>query len=121
MSAGSFTRSRYEADSGEIHPVRVQPETILASIGGSANAAPTGTVTNGISARVSGSSRRFGLRCRSVTLRWTGAVPEGYEDDGFVRIPILTPAVYNAISRGSTGTYLTLPVEVVGKTPESEK
>lgn len=121
MSAGQFTRSRYEADNDDIHPIRVQPETLAASLGGGANAAPSGTVNVGISARSSQSSRAFGLRPRQVTLAWTGEPPTGYDDRGTIRIPILTKTRFDAIVVGGTGTYLGASVTVVGKSPESKR
>lgn len=120
MSAGEFVRSRYESDAGNIHPIRVQPETVAASIG-SANAAPVGTVDVPISAKVSGGRRELGLIARRVRLAFTAGAPTDYAEDSIVSIPILTPAVFNAIAVGQTGTYLGLGVEVVGKTPESSK
>lgn len=119
MSAGGFDRGRYTADNGDIHPIRIQPETAALTLGGTANAIPSGATTSGISAKVSGGRRQLGLTARTVTLTWTGAVPDGYEPDGLIRVPILQPALYTAIARGTTGTYLGSAVEVVGKSPES--
>lgn len=118
MSAGNFARSRYESDTGEIHPIRVQPETISANVG-AANAAPAGAVTSPISARVSGSNRTLGLVARRVRLAFTAAVPDGYAEDSVLSIPVLTPTAYAAAITGATGTYLGSPVVVVGRTPES--
>jgi len=53
MSAGAFTRTRYRADSGDTHPIRVQPETLTAAFGATANSAPTDAIDNPISAKVS--------------------------------------------------------------------
>ena len=121
MSAGAFSRSRYAADSGEIHPIRVQPETLALTLGGTANAAPAGAVTSSISAKVSGGRRNLGLKARMVSLAFTGAVPDGYEPDSVTRVPILTPALFTAIGRGTTGTYLGVGVEVLGKSSESSR
>lgn len=120
MSQGAFTRTRYEADSGEIHPIRVQPETTAANIGG-ANAAPAGVTTSSISARVNKTNREFGLRPRYITVRFTGVAPDEYEPGNLYRIPILTPARYNTINVGATGTYLGADVEVVSKSAENVK
>ena len=117
MSAGSFLSTRYEADSGTIYRIRVQPETVAASIGG-ANTAPAGAIDGESSARVGGGNRKIGVKARSVTVRWTGTPPTGYAENQLLRVPILTPARYSAIALGSTGTYLGIAVEVVGKNPE---
>lgn len=71
MSAGNFILSRYQADNGAIHPIRLQPETLAASIG-TVNVAPTGTVTVGLRAKVSKTKRAYGLGPRTVTVRFTG-------------------------------------------------
>jgi len=68
MSAGAFTRTRYRADSGDTHPIRVQPETLTAAFGATANSAPTDAIDNPISAKVSNGNRAFGLKPRSVTI-----------------------------------------------------
>lgn len=120
MSAGPFIRTFYEADSGEIHPIRVQPETVAANVG-AANTAATGPATIGISARVSGGSRQLGLVARKVRVAFTAAVPTGYDTDTVLTIPVLTPAAYNAAIVGATGTYLGSAIVVVGRTPESSK
>lgn len=119
MSAGVFERSRYEADNGDVHAIRVQPETIAATFGGTANNPPAGAVDQQVSARVGGGNRRYGVKARAVSVTWTGAPPAGYADDELLRVPILTPDLYDAITPNSTvGTYLGANVIVVGKLPE---
>jgi hypothetical protein len=121
MSAGGFTVTRYSAtyDSTEIHPIRVQPETLLASVGGTANSAPSGSVTNPISARVTGGSRTLGLIARKVRLRLppTGQ-PTGYLAGGVITIPALNQTFYNACVKGAAITYLEVTCTVLGRTTE---
>lgn len=117
MSAGNFSNSKYEADSGTIYRIKVQPETVSASIGG-ANTAPAGTIDGEGSARVGGGNRQYGIKARSVTIRFTATPPDGYAENQTYRVPILTPTRYNAINIGTTGTYLGVACEVVGKNPE---
>ena len=117
MSAGAFTSSKYESDDGDIHPIRLQPETVLANIGG-ANTAPSGDIDNSISAKARGGIREYGLKARGVNVVFTSTLPTDYEAGNVYRIPILTRARYDAISVGTTGTYLSNPVRVVGKIPE---
>lgn len=117
MSAGLFSNSKYEADSGTIYRIKVQPETLSASIGG-ANAAPAGAIDGEGSARVSGGNRQYGIKARSVTVKFTATPPTGYAENQTYRIPILTQARYAAINIGTTGTYLSTACEVVGKNPE---
>lgn len=113
MSAGQFLRSFYQLDNGEVARARVQPETIAGF-----NAAPAGPATVPGSARMGGGRRRFGINARFITAAWSGAAPTGYDADGVIRIPILTPASYNAIELGDTLTYLGGTLEVIGKTGE---
>lgn len=120
MSAGKFSDSKYELDNGTIVGARVQPETLLAVLEGNTNAAPVGDADVGYpKARVSSSPRSFGITMRQVNLKWTGAVPDGYDPAGTVTIPIMTKANFDAIGSTSTGTYLGSPVKVIGKRGET--
>jgi hypothetical protein len=121
MSAGAFTLSRYELDGGDIAPIRVQPETIAAVFApGGANAAPAGAADLPLFATARGSRRSYGINSRTVRIRFTGAVPDGYAPNSVVSIPVLTPAVYNAIVAGaSTVTYLGSDGIVIGKSSET--
>jgi hypothetical protein len=121
MSAGAFQSSKYQLDSGNgagIAACRIQPETLAATINSAANEAPAGAVTLPSSAKVSGGKREFGINMRTVTLEFTAALPEGYSGDP-VRIPVLTESTYAAWSKGQTGTYLAVPVRVIGRSPET--
>lgn len=114
MSSGKFTRSKYETDSGAIVNARVQPETIT-----TANPAPTGAVTAGYpSVRISGGKRKTGINARSISVKWTGTVPDGYDPNGLLRVPVLTRAAYTGFALGGTFTYLGQSTVIVGKNPE---
>ena len=121
MSAGEFERSIYETDAGNFAAVKVQPETLAAVVDGVTNAAAVGTVNQEASAQVGKGKRTIGINTRTVTLKFTGALPDGYSGDP-VTIPALTPAFYAACNPNSdtaTGTYLSVPVEAVGRSPET--
>lgn len=121
MSSGAFSRTKYQADNGDIYAIRVQPETLAANFG-SANAAPAGAVDRQGRAKARGSSRELGIKARKIRVVFTGSVPDGYATNTVLEIPILTPAVYNAIIPDvTTGTYLGSPALVIGKTGESVK
>lgn len=121
MSSGTFTDSKYESAAGDIYNCRVQPETLAATLGGTANAAPAGAATQKVSARSSGSKRAYGMTMRSVVLRFTGAAPDGYSGDD-ISIPILTPDLYNSLTaKTTTGTYLGADVIVQAKSGEQER
>jgi hypothetical protein len=126
MSAGSFLRSRYQAswDTDQIHPIRVQPETIAMADSGSpttTNSAPTGSITIPISAHVSGGTRSLGLIPRKFSLELTGTAPTGYVTGSRVSLPILTESFYNAVSVNDEVTYLGTTWQVISKTPESTR
>lgn len=122
MSAGAYNSSKYQASYGDgtnIHPIRVQPETISAVIGGTSNnnEPPSAAVSNPISAKVSRGGRGLGLKPRTVTLKFTGTVPTGYKAGAVIVIPWLKPFPL-AVVKGATGTYLNSTVVVVAVNPE---
>lgn len=119
MSAGAFEITRYETDPGTIHPIRVQPETLAATLGGTANAAPTGAATGLGSASVSRGRRANGINARLVRLRFTATPPTGYLANSTIAIPALTPEFFDAATRGATGTYLGVAVVAAGRSPET--
>lgn len=119
MSAGTFIRTRYELSNGEICRIRIQPETLALEIGGTANAAPVGATTLGdVSATVSQSKRANGIKPRTVSVEFTGALPDGYSGDPISNLPVLTPGVFNGWALDDTGSYLGAPVRLVGKSGE---
>lgn len=118
MSSGQFDRSFYETDNGDIVPLRIQPETLSADFDGTANAGATGPAAAGFpSANVSRSRRGYGIHARFVTVAWNTA-PAGYDDRGLLAIHVPVKATFDAITKGSTVTYLGGTAEVVSKTPE---
>ena len=61
MSAGPFINSKYEANSGSVYKVRVQPETLNLTLESTANSPPGGDVDQPISAYARGKSRGIGM------------------------------------------------------------
>lgn len=120
MSAGEFVSSIYELEAsngGGFAGCKVQPETLSLSIASTANAPGAGPVDLPMSAKASKTNREYGIGMRAVTLEFTGALPDGYSGDN-VRVPVMTPAAFAAYQNQATGTYLSVPVRVVGRTPE---
>lgn len=113
MSAGKFQFSFYELNNGAVCRIKIQPETISGF-----NLPAAGPATLPFLARVSGSIRRVGVKARSISLRWQGAAPTGYDVNSVVRIPVLTPGVWNGLSEADTVSYLGQNATVVGKSPE---
>lgn len=122
MSSGAFDKTKYEADNGDIHPIRVQPETVALAKGGTTNAAPTGTITtDAIRAKVSRGNREYGLRPRYITVVYDTTAPTGYKVGTYIRVPILKSTTFSAISQDDTVTYLGTSARVAGKFPESRR
>lgn len=126
MSTGEFINSRYQAsyNTEQIHGIKVQQETLEASFqvnpapaAPSANVPPSGAVNNDISAEVSLSRRRYGLRPRFVTVRLEAPPVGGYTGRTF-NIPILSPLLYSSIQRNMPCTYLGTAGIVLAKEPE---
>lgn len=118
MSAGPFTRTFYEDDDGEIHPIRLQPETLTATFASTANAAPAGPVDADNSAQVTGSRRGLGLFARYVTVIFTATPPTGYSTGKYYKIAVPNPTVFDGITLFSVGEYLGVATQVISKTPE---
>lgn len=119
MSAGAFVISRYEANNGDIFPIRIQPETLALTLGGTANSAPTDPVDQSIFARTGGGRRRYGRQARQVRIRFTAAPPTGYAAGSVITLPALTPEFFNSLTPDSTGTYLGAAVRLVGTSSEA--
>jgi len=123
MSAGAFVYSTYAANYGagaSIHPIKVQPETIAATIGAAGND-DGGTLNNPISARVSGSRRGLGLFARLIRARLTGTAPDGYSANSVISIPALNVAFFTAAVKGAELDYLGTTWEITGTTVEEAK
>jgi hypothetical protein len=126
MSAGKFAKSFYEANYGagdQIHPIRVQEETLDFAIGAVVNTPAAVTATNPIRAQVGKGKREIGLGARMVNLEFPEAedgtqdVPDGYTGDP-LSIPVLTKALAQACVEGAEGTYLGVAVKVISLTSE---
>jgi hypothetical protein len=121
MSAGVFTLTRYESSysATQIHPIRCQPETLTASIGGTANTPPAGASTNPISAKISLTNREIGLRPRYVVLKSPATdPPDGYAPLSNTRIPALTEVWFALAVKGAEVSYLGATFTVVNPEPE---
>lgn len=121
MSAGAFTRTFYTDDDGEVHPIRLQPETLEAEFNNVANAAPAGPATSDISARVTGSRRGRGLFARYVTVVFTATPPAGYKAGTYYKIAVPSATVFNGVTVNQTGQYLNVATQVVSKTDEVQR
>lgn len=116
MSAGPFLRRSYRGNDGQNYPIRVQPETLLATFGTTANTAPTSPPDAGLpTVRVGGGKRKFGIRARGVVITFPTTPPDGYKAGAYIRLPVLLDTVWNGISKGQAVTYQEATGEVVSK------
>lgn len=99
------TRTKYEANSGEVYSIILTPEYAA-----KAGTAPTGAVTNDIKIKVSKGSKEFGLSPRKVILaRTIGTAPDTFVK--YSSLPVLTPTAFG------TATYaLNATIEIDGNT-----
>lgn len=121
MSAGAFTKSRYIANNGDIHPIRVQPETLALQFGATPNDPPPPPVDTNLHARVGGGNRGYGLKARSVTIAFKVDAPAGYKVGSYIRVPILQAGLWNAINIDDTCQYLGETATVIGVNPERRR
>lgn len=121
MSSGLFENSKYQLPNGTICSVRIQPETATATFApGGTNAPPAGAVNlAGVYNLNRGHRRRRPFSCRYVRVRFSGTPPAGYAANTILQIPILTNAVYAAITEQSTGSYLGADIAVLSKVPHA--
>lgn len=126
MSSGEFGIYSYEAsyDNNQIHPVRLQPETLQAEFNATAtpgegvvNAAPTGAITNPITALASLGRKQSGLRARFITGRWNTTPPAGYSGTTF-KIIVPDRSNFDGIVINQPVRYLGTLGTVVAKEPE---
>lgn len=120
MSAGAFQIAKYVANDGKTFAIRIQPETLALSLGGTANADGVGSVDDGLpSATVSGSKRAIGVHARRVSFKFTAAPASGgYLVGQRLTLPVLTQTAYDAYVKGAVGTYLGAAIVRTGKSDE---
>lgn len=126
MSAGQFVSTFYASvgDAPNIYPVRVQPESIAATVsppsGGTVSNTPdAGPATTAVSAEVGGSTRRSGVHVPIIYLALTGTAPAGYAENSRTQIPALSQAFYVACKKRASVTYLATEWRVVGRRAEA--
>jgi len=101
MATGPFILSIYETDDGNSVPIKLQPETLTITFGGTANAAAAGPVDAGWpSADVSRSKKAIGIHARSVSVKITDPTdPDA--TPGIIRVAVPSPTVYAGIVKGA--------------------
>ena len=123
MSQGSFQIVNYGSDKlSTVHPIRIQPETLTLTIGGTTNAAPPGSAILP-SAQVSQGKRKKGLNARTVTFKFApGSQPTGYKPESPITLPWLQDnAAFSGAFAGQTGSYQGEDIVVVGTANETAR
>ena len=121
MSSGDFkTNAIYELDNGSFTIVKVQPETLAATVGGVANAEGAGPKTPGYPrASVTRGNTEIGIRPRLVRCKWDdGGQPTGYTGKTF-SLPIMDKAAFDAMAEDDAVAYLGGTAKVLFKVGES--
>lgn len=121
MSAGRFEDGKYQASGGGIFACRAQPESKQLVLNGVSNAYPAGDVDQPYPIRLRVGKRTRGLVPRTVTVRFTGAVPAGYLEGGTHEVVVFQNTTFASYTEtaGQTGTYLGSPVVMVGQYPKA--
>ena len=123
MSQGSFQIVNYGSNKlNTVHPIRIQPETLTLTIGGTTNSAPVGTAILP-SAQVSQGKRKKGLNARTVTFKFApGSEPTGYKPESPITLPWLqNNDTFNGAFAGQTGSYQGEDIVVVGTANETAR
>lgn len=95
----TFEDTKYEADDGSIHLIRLSSETLT-----QAGTPPIGDVDSEIKAKVSKGNREFGIRPRYVR----GSAIVGTPPDDFRKyssVPVLTPTDFASPAFALGGTF----------------
>lgn len=123
MSSGPFIKSFYSSNkTGLVHPIRIQPETLALSVGGTANTAAAGPSTSPLSAQVSQGKRSLGLNARTVTFKILSAGTSGLQVGGTISLPWLAGAAgFDSFAAGDAIEYQGATGEVVGTSSETAK
>lgn len=85
----NFITTRYLADSGDIHPMRIQEDRVIA-----ADPVPSGPVSPFVATvKISKGNRAFGIRPRGVRLkRVSGTAPD--QRTRYTFLPVRTPEAW---------------------------
>jgi hypothetical protein len=119
MSAGSFVISKYLCTATQdVHPIRVQPETLLISVAGTENTPPAGALSSPISAQSSQSRRALGVNARTITFKYPAPAPTGYKADSPITVPWLAEFPTPNFIKGAAVETEVGSAILVGTTPE---
>lgn len=123
MSTGPFLNAFYTSDTGEVHRIRIQPETASLARGVTTNTIPAGPATNDQQVRISASRNSVGVKARKVRFRMTSPTTVGgiIAAGAILELPWLDPVTFLAVTRpgGQVVTYQGGNGVIIGGTPET--
>lgn len=123
MSTGPFLPAFYESDTGDIHRIRIQPETAALAQGATTNTIPAGPATNDQQVLVSASRNSIGIKARKIRFRMTSPTTVGgiIEAGRVLELPWLQRETFLQVTRpgGQVLTYQGGSAVVIGGTPET--
>lgn len=100
--------------------IKVREEVLDFSPGGTTrNAAPTSGIDIPLTILSTANKDRAGLAPRGVRLSWVGVPPAGYDPEGKVFVPILTPSLYQICHIGRPVDFLGAEAMIVGLVAET--
>lgn len=116
----AMRKTKYKADNGEIHPIRMREATYTAVLG----TIPDGETTNSNYVFVTKSKRRYGIGARHVVIgRTVGTAPDTYVK--YSRLPVCDPTDWNAETGawqvGNVVSYEGTNWEIVSRVNENER
>lgn len=116
---GGLSTVRYEADSGDLHNARVGETTLSLAQGGTLQQQLTTPATTAEWVRANKNANEWGLEMREVGYCYEAAtVPADRTAGRTYKANVLTTAVFNAITIGSTIQIDSIDVTVVSKKRE---
>jgi len=129
MSSGAFVNTFVKSivDTTRIYSIRVQPESIAATVAAGAgpdvsNTPDAGPATESVRALVGGSTRRTGFHASVAYLTLTGTPPTGYAENSKTVIPILSATFLSTANRPNAQvTYLGTSWRVSGVRVEKSR
>jgi len=123
MSSGRFLDAQYEDNLGDVHPIKIQPETAALVIEGVTNTIPAipagGLVAPTV--KVSGGKGQRGITARRIAVRFGIDPPAGYLAFATHYVVWLQGDTFPDPLPRPTGTYLGAPVTVVGSSGERRR
>lgn len=119
MSVGPFIDAKYQRNGGNVQAIRIQPETLTLTIGGTDNTEPAPEINSARGTSASGRRSILFTGARRVGIRITGGTSP-FAVGTVHYVPVLTPGNFDDMvePRNQTGTYQGQACVCIGGSPE---